>query len=107
MKYIHGMEERRHATGLECDRSSFDVRANIPHQLVKSTQAFSGQKANHSIRGFLSLARMDQFADIPGSQTDVVHRVAKFLQRCRVRGGFQLEPLCQSPQLGRQAFSIG
>ena len=107
IEHTHRMKEGRHATGLECDRSPFDVCANVFRQLVKSTQPFSGEKSNHGIRGLLSLARMDQFANIPGSQTDVVHRVAKLLQRCSVRGGFQLEPLYQSSQLGRQASGIG
>src|SRR5215813_15026596 len=89
MEYMHRMVERCHASGLEGDRSPFNVGANVSHQLVKSTQALSGQKPNHGIR-VLSLARMDEFADVPGSQTDVVHRVPKFLQRCRVRGGFYL-----------------
>src|ERR1043166_8394559 len=107
MEYTHRMEERCHAGGLECDRSPFNVGANVPHQLVKATQAFSGQKSNHGIRFLFSMARMDQFAHVPGSQTDVVHRMAKFMQRGSVRGGFHLGPLCPEPPLRRPVLSVG
>jgi hypothetical protein len=60
---LNRIKQQFHATGVERDRPTFNIRAQVYHHLIKPSQAFDSQECQHRIRVLLGVLGVNKLAD--------------------------------------------